>query len=509
MNDIDIQGLLTIDVASELRKLCQAQLQGPWQLPAELVRRAIRAGASRVEVRFSHHQVLITDDGPGLDPLVLEWTAALVDGRRPNQDRHAALATLERAGELAMLALAGADDRPGLAIDTVHGSHRYTLMFQAGAAPVLAREPATGAAGTTLSVRAGGLGRRRAARWLAGVARFAPVPVVVDGSPVTDGMADSLVQAPLAPPLQGRLALGARGDTARAYLLAHGLVTAHLAIPAAPCFEAAVELGTAESLDAARLREAVMPHLPVLVDQAVALVARASRQVPAGHEPTRARLAELTLQAARRGLRAEEIERAPVFRCFASGEVTLVDLAALRRSASADATLLALSPGQRPDSFVIGSEPVLIADAAEKSLLAEVLGTRFRTPNRRHSSHSAAATVRRLLHHAARALAGWADLLRHPRHRPALPDQALSPGEQRLLAGLRDQLRAAPGGPFAGAVLCEGRGAVRRGRGSPPILVLPRGNPTVMACVRASSADPSWMRLIHLALVGERSRSRT
>ena len=43
---IDIGGLLTIDVASELRKLSQAQLQGPWQIPAEIVRRALRFGAA-------------------------------------------------------------------------------------------------------------------------------------------------------------------------------------------------------------------------------------------------------------------------------------------------------------------------------------------------------------------------------------------------------------------------------------------------------------------------------
>ena len=43
---IDVGSLLTIDVESELRKLTQAQLQGPWQLPAELVRAAVRQGAA-------------------------------------------------------------------------------------------------------------------------------------------------------------------------------------------------------------------------------------------------------------------------------------------------------------------------------------------------------------------------------------------------------------------------------------------------------------------------------
>ena len=45
-----IDELLTIDAESELRKLAEATLEGPWQAPAELVRRALAAGARRVDV---------------------------------------------------------------------------------------------------------------------------------------------------------------------------------------------------------------------------------------------------------------------------------------------------------------------------------------------------------------------------------------------------------------------------------------------------------------------------
>jgi hypothetical protein len=509
---VDLRGLLTIDVASELRKLCQAQLQGPWQLPAELVRRALRTGATKVSVTFGRRRVVVADDGPGIDPDLMQWTAVLVDGHRDNEERHRALTTLERAGELALLALAGVDRLRELDLHSVHGQQRFTLKFRPGAPADLSRAPAIATAGTRITLRVPGLDRGKATRWLASVARFAPVPVVVDGSRVADGLTGSLVEAPLSPPLRGRVALVPRGEIARIHLLAHGLVTAHLTVPDAPCFEAAVELGTRDELDAGRLRDAIARHVPGLVDQAVGLLARVSVHVATVPEPTRARLAQLTLQAARRGLRAEEIERVAVFRSFGSQGQTLVDLAALRHSAVSDASgspsLLSLSPGQRPGSHSLRTEPVLVAGDAERSLLAEVLGVRFRTPSRRQSSHSVAATARRLLRHALQRLADSAELLRHPLRRPSLADHVLTPGELALLSALRHELRTQRDAGVGDAVLCEGRGPLRRRRGRPPVLILPRGNPTVMACVRAFRADPGWMRLIHPALAAGTFRTR-
>ena len=52
-HSVDLRELLRIDIEAELRKLTVAQLPGPWQLPAELVRRAIRAGASEIDVELN------------------------------------------------------------------------------------------------------------------------------------------------------------------------------------------------------------------------------------------------------------------------------------------------------------------------------------------------------------------------------------------------------------------------------------------------------------------------
>lgn len=506
----ELRGLLTIDVSSELRKLSQAQLQGPWQLPAELVRRALRAGAGRVEVSFARNQVVVVDDGPGLDPAHLEWTAALLDQRLDDDQRHQALTALERAGELALLALAGVEHLRALTIDATHGAHHHQLTLQPAGRPTLVVAPAAGGAGpagTRIRLHTPGLDRARARRWLGDVARFAPVPVLIDGKPVADGMATALVRGPLRSPLRGHVALLPEGDAAHACLLAFGLVVAHLTIPESLSFEAALEMGTADgALSPARLREASLALVPALADQALTLLIATAPQLAAQDEKdeiARARLARLTLQAARRRQRLPEVERLAVFRTLDGGRAVLVDLVALWQLAASDASgthiLIALSPDDRPDDHALGSGPVLIVDDAERSLLADVLGVRFRAPSLRESGCSFAATLRRLLHQTSRRFDRWGDLLRLPGRPRVLADAGLAGAELAMLSALRAELRARPGRMRA-AALCAGRGPVRRTGGREPTLFLPRDNPLVVACVRAFAADPGWMRLIHPAL---------
>jgi hypothetical protein len=506
----DLRGLLTIDVASELRKLSRAQLQGPWQLPAELVRRGVRAGARGIEVNFARHEVVVVDDGQGLDRSVLEWTAALLDDQRDNDQRHRALTALEAAGEVALLALAGVDDLRTLIIETTSGGRQHRLTFARGARPTLGLglgRDADGRAGTRITLRSPRIDRAHACRWLTDVARFAPVPLLIDGVRVADAMAGCLAQASLRPPLQGRVALVPERDAAHVDLLAFGLVVAHLTIPGSPGFEAALEMGTADSsCDPASLRERSLALVPPLADQALALLIAAARQLGPRDDRRRAPLARLVLQAARRRQRRPEIDRLALFRTTDDGQdrerlVDLVTLAQLAdREGKGTRSLTALSPGDRAGDHTLGNGPVLIADDAERSLLAEVLGLRFRAPGRRASQHSLGALARRLLHALGRSFERAGDLLRSSGRRPPLPDDVLSPQERALLIGLRAELRARPG-RLRAAHLCEGDGPVRRTGGRTPTLFLPRDNPTVMACVRAFATDPGWLRLIHPALI--------
>lgn len=501
---IDVGGLLTIDVASELRKLSQAQLQGPWQIPAELVRRALRDGANKVEITLARHRARVVDDGKGIPAEHLEWAGILLDPKRSNEDRHAALTALESSGELVLLALAGLGGR-SLRIISVRRGRRATLEARPGRAPWLSVEDTPLHDATEVEVSSPELDRRRAHEWLVGAARFAPTTVELDGRAINVGFVDCYPALPLHAPLRGRVAIPYVGDTAHAWLLEHGLVTGHVAVPDSPCFEAAIELGgpTIE-LSAARLREAIQPHVTELVRQSVGVLARLGQGAPGLPEPARARLARLVLHAVRRGLRRRALHRVPVFRVVDADGDRCVDLEFLLEAAGVargENGLAALYPDQRPDRFALGSSPVLIADEVERSLLADLFELRFAPPELRDGSSSLLAAWRRLVFAVGRSASRTLDTLRHPLRRPPIDDAALRPEERNLVQALRRHAARGRHRTIQDVRMCEGSGPVRRLAGAPPGLLLPRDNPTVQASVAAVARDMRWVYPVWLALL--------
>lgn len=502
--DIDIGRLLTIDVESELRKLSQAQLQGPWQIPAEFVRRAMRSGASEIDVELGRHRARIVDDGGGIDPTLLQWTAVLLDHRRPNPERHTALTVLESSGELALLAVAGLSPK-SVVIEAVHAGQHHVLEYVADRPPQL-RKGGSARQGCSVAIEAHGLERRACADWLVDAAKFAPAAIRVDEKLIPHGFSHAFAIAELAAPLRGRLAIPFEGETAHAWLLEHGIVTGHVAIPDAPCFEAAIELGTSDGdLSAARVREAVQPHVSTLVDQAVTVLVRVASQASGMPEPARARLARLVLHAARKQLRTHEVVNATVFR-IADGEgERFIDIAGLQAASQRDPSgariLLALYPGQRPDRYALGAAPVLIADEAERSLLSELLQARFRPPDARDARESLRGAWHRGIDGLGRALGRASDLLRHPVRGRPIDDELLQVEEHALLEELRVHLARDPHRSVEGITMCAGAGPIRRTRGGTPTLLLPRRNAAVVACVRAIARDRRWAYPVYLALL--------
>jgi hypothetical protein len=500
---IDVGGLLTIDVSSELRKLSQAQFQGPWQLPAELVRRAFRGGASEVRFASNRHGVSIVDDGGGYPVEHLQWTASLLDGRRPNEERHAALTALEAAGELVLLAMAGLDIIH-LRIETVHDGVRAILDMAAGRAPHLEVQADIAGRWTSLQLKSAALDRKQVVQWLRNAARFAPGKLTVDGDPIPSGFSGVIVEGTLQPPLQGRLAVVREGESAHVWLLEHGLVTGHITVPDAPNLEAAVELGSsATDLSAARLREMVQPHVPAIVEQGVGLLVRLGRKGPMP-EQLRTRVARLVLQAARKGLRKRDVMKVPVFRVIdADGtrQVNLQTLEEIAKRGGGRNVLVALYPSQKPERFALGSTPVLVADAAERSRLAELLHVRFRPPDPRDTSSALWLAWRRGVDSTARTFKNLGVWIRHPVRSPPVDDHLLNPREQAFIGHVRNHLAQDPRLEVTGARMCEGRGPIRRTSGRPAELLLPRHNPTVLASIRAISLDPAWTYPVVLALL--------
>ena len=502
-HEIDVRALLTIDVDSELRKLSGAQLQGPWQIPAEAVRRALRSNAGDVDVRLGRHQATIADDGTGIPGELLQTMAVLLDRERPAQERHVALTTLEASGELVLLALAGLPCR--LRIESSHAGQRVCLVHHEGKRPRLHTDPVSAVRGTEITVSSAALDRRQCAEWIASAARFAPGTVHVDGKPVAAGFQHALASTSLRPPLSGQVAVTAQGETAHVWLLEHGLVTGHVTLPDTPPFEAAVELGSgAHDLSAARVRDLFSAQAEDLVDQMVALLLELGRHPSARAEPVRARVARLVLEAARKRLRLDELVTIPILRATEDGAPTTLALVDIRRAAQPDSSgahvVPALYPSQKPEHFALGSAPVLIVDPIERSRIAELMNVRFRPPDPKQSSRSVASIVRRAADRSSRAVARALVLLRHPIRRPALPDAQLDPRELALLVALRTALSES----IRGVDMCAGRGPVRHLGTARPRLLLPRGNSDVRASVDAYARNPTWLYPITLTLLGGR-----
>jgi hypothetical protein len=460
---VRIDDLLTIDVAAELRKLTGATLEGSWQVPAELVRRALLAGASRITVELGR-PLVVRDDGEPLAPTRQRLLLTVLDERSSAVERHQALVDLE--------------DDPG-------------LLAVAAARPAAVRFEQGRSGGTTVVVGGARLDAAAARRWLQTCARFAPAEVTVDGAVVTRGFGEALLDSPLEAPLDGRLALTPGGETAHLWLLLGGVVTAHLTLPDAPAFEAAIEMsGSVKGRSPAALREAIQPHVAALTDQAVRLLLRA-----ASHERDEERHRHVRLQllaAARLGIRAGEIFAAPLYRTLegpaarAGGRASLRDL-------QDGWPLPCLDPGDDPAGFLLPPGPVLVVDAEERGRLARLLGARFRPLTPRRMDRGFGARWRRALSRGAETAREVASRVRHPGSGRVVSEAALPADERRLLRALRE---AMPGTRLA--LTDGGGGRPRRVEGG---LGIPRRHPDVARAAALVARDPSWAYPAALALL--------
>ena len=502
---VDLRALLAIDIEAELRKLATAQLQGPWQLPAELVRRAVAAGARTIDVELRRSGVRICDDGAPIAPELLHALADLLDTTAPAERRHQSLLTLETAGALALLALPALG--PARIEITSHGEGRTrTLVCSKNARPVVAEQAAAagGARNTEVVVRGAELDAGRARTYLADVCRFAPARVRVDGAPVRDGLAAFLARSPLALPhlhLRGTVALAHRGEPARIWLLVHGVVTTHVGVARAPCFEAVIELadkvaaGELNALaTAADLREAVSPALEAVVDAAVQLMLATGAQTAALPASSQARVLQLLLQALRTRRRPAEVLALPIVPAlWGRDDRRLVPIEALSRLARPEPAF-ALSPEQDPEDFALPGPPVLILGTAERGTLGELLGLRFRSPPPRGIAH---------LPVSARLGRGWSRFWRaFGAARRPVPESALSPAERDFLAAIVVAVRGGTG-TAEEVALCTGAGSPRVA-GSPPTLYLGRDHPDVKAAVAALQTGDAWLFPACIALLAGR-----
>lgn len=494
MNDVR----LSIDFGAALAKLAPAQLQGTWQLPAELARLAIASGAREIDVRIRRTRLELAAPGARLDLVAVRDLAAVLDTAAPAASRHRALMGLDARGAVALAALATlAWTR--LALET--GPLGWTLTVAAGGRPRLQR--GTNASGFTLALEGLRLDAAAATRWLERNGRFAPVPVHIGGRAIVRGFRRPLIRTRMREPLPAVLALGARGEAPRLWLLEHGIISTRATVPGYPAFEAAVEMAgvTPPSASSAAMREAIQPYLEALISASVSLIGELAGRAEKLRPEARERAARLLLEAARRDRFRGPLAAIPVLPTIAAGGArgwaSIADLERLgrgdgRRGDGRRRPLTALAPDQDPRRYVVGPRPALILGHGERTLLGEILGAAFTAPPARPRPRR---SLRRLAGAVGGQLAyGWQRLRRR-----LVSETALSAGERALLGAVR---RTAAGGwPRAVDFSAGGARIHLTGDGR---LLLPRTHPTVKAAVRAVAHDPSWLYPALMALLGGR-----
>jgi hypothetical protein len=447
---------LAIDAAAGASRLAGGALQGPWQVPAELARRALRAGARRVDVRCRDRSFSVADDGEPPDRATAAALACALDPRAPAAARDEALAALE-AGP--------------------HAELRY-LAALPGAQVVLRAH----ARGVTVAADAVAWDPGEARAWLRSVGRFAGGRLALDGATLPEERPPHVAEAPLPPPRPGRLWLPLSGEDGALWLIEDGIVSAFLVAPSAVPFVARLDLsGCARvSGDGALLREVVAGDVAGLVEQAARLVLRAAAGPPPAGEQL-GRLRQLLLAAARMPRFRSAALHARTYLARTGGGarwLSLVELAAPEVQGT-DRRLPTCPPDAVSTSLFLSPRPALVLEASERARLSQELGLRFRVLAR--AERSLTRSWRRV---AAAALARLRARLTPAR---PLPGSPLAPGERALLD-------AVGGGR---AAFAAGGGPVRWRRGR---LLLPRRNADVRAAVQALARDPGQAFAAALAL---------
>ena len=479
---------LTIDVSSELATLCEAQLRGIWQVPAELVRLALRIGAADVSVRSRRRWFEISWEGPTIDDGVFaDLQSALATGLGPDL-RQAAIAALERSGMEGLLWAAGL---PGarLRIECSDGERHWHFQDRSHRQP----RPMKGAGSdapksVVIQWRCAGLDRRRASRWLAIATRFAPARILLDASVMPTGFVGGLYHLRLEEPVPCKLGLTRTGDEPVLWLLRDGVVSARASVPGYPPFEAAVELGglVAPGASAADMRRAATPFLGDLVDRAVWMMVQVADRMPEMVPIDRERLGLLLLRAAHKGIRTREICRLP-FLETASGDDLRLSVEEIRQLADQRGGLLAaIEAGERTTGDLVDPRSTLIASSEVRHLLAELTEVRFQPPPHHHRSFHKRVRdrIRAAADHVLRRTRGVFA-------RREVPPGDLRPHETGLLEAIRAAMSP------VGVSICEGRGAIGWTRGG---VVVPRFHPAIKAGTGLVSADAAWLYPLLIAL---------
>ncbi len=523
---VEASSLLRIDFDAAIDKLAGAQLQGTWQLPAELTRLAIASGARSVAFDVEPRHLSMTAPGARWDQRTVADFASVLDRRLEASDRHRAMIDLEERGAFVLSAIASSNLR-SVAL-TLGGEQGMKLTLTAAGDLVVKLPPTHEEADglppdVRLTVEGLAIDAERAAVWLRRAGRFSPVPITIDGTRIPHGFHAPLIEQrlevrskvcpadgqPPAPLLRTALAIAGRGSTPRLWLLRHGIIATHATVPGYPAFEAAIEMAAIEVTEGAALRERLGPYLESLVNASVGLmielgkraVQRSNRALP---EPVRARVGRLLLRCALKRRRLSEVSGVRLFPLLDARGTSLVSVDLVSRlvrvEEGGDCALDAVPPGEDPKRYVVTGRGALVISQGERALLGELLSVVFSRPPAR-----ARQTLRGRFRELLPQMLHWLPFgaMRAVRGAPVDLSE-LSDAERGLLAKLAEGSSSGAESPRRGAnaTFWAGHGKVQHdGDGK---LLLPRDNDAVRACVSAVERDAAWLYPATIALLAGR-----
>jgi len=492
--------LLGVDVDAEIQKLCARSFRSPHHYPVEIVRSALARGARRVTVEVGRRQLVVDDDGAGLDHAGQEALAVVLDRGRDEEARQEALRKLESPKRFGILAaLAPSPSR--VVLDTAGDGDGAQVVVTRGQEVTLRRAGRTH--GTRVAVRRRGSPRLER-EILAELCRYARAEIWVDGVLVSRKQASGGALAqdalPQHGPVQGGwVAVPREGDLCRIWQLAHGVRRHQWALRPVKglVFEVVVEC---------------QDDLPDdFLARAYASAQRLYAELTANHarlDPSSRRRVEELCFLGYRLAGDESLLRgfAPFQVVGAGGGLQLDELHAMARNGP----LLALHREEDPARYQLGVGPVLSLDRAQWDFLVDQAGLALVPPlprPRRRSSLERLLSWLRRRFSPARALRARAAI-------KPVAAAALDPAERSILIAVEEALSdarfelpaTAPTG-IRQAVMCQQRrrrpAIVGKPRGNDqPVLALSRHHPQVLQAVRAYASEPRNLYLILPALLG-------
>jgi hypothetical protein len=120
--------LFSIDVDSHLKSVATHTFGSPSHYPVELVRAALKRGATQIHVNVGRIHVQVKDNGSGLSRQSLEILYTLLDMKRPETLKEEAVEKLEELKEYGLLAIFSSSPHKIL-IENVSPSEKTSIVF--------------------------------------------------------------------------------------------------------------------------------------------------------------------------------------------------------------------------------------------------------------------------------------------------------------------------------------------------------------------------------------------